>query len=132
MFTFATAENLHAKFTEFYEAGKPTAAVCHGAAVLRYARLSTGEPLVAGRTVTGFANIEEDFSDQAMWAAGAIPHGTHFTPWRIEDELRGLGANYVQAGLWKGFAIRDGNLITGQQNFSCGETAEVIMQPVGL
>src|SRR6202051_1837485 len=46
MFTFATAENLHAKFAEFYEAGKLTAALCHGVAVLRYARLSNGQPLV--------------------------------------------------------------------------------------
>ena len=22
-------------------------------------------------------------------------------PWRIEDELRKIGANYIQAGLWK-------------------------------
>jgi putative intracellular protease/amidase len=34
------------------------------------------------------------------------------------------GANYVQAGLWKAFANRDANLITGQQNFSHGETAK--------
>jgi putative intracellular protease/amidase len=31
--------------------------------------------------------------------------------------------NYIQAGLWRGFAVRDGNLITGQQNFSGGEFA---------
>jgi putative intracellular protease/amidase len=52
-------------------------------------------------------------------------------PWRIEDEVRKLGANYVQAGLWKGFAIRDGNLVTGQQNFSGGEVARVILEAVG-
>src|SRR5262244_21117 len=34
MFTFETAENLHAKFVEFYEAGKLTAALCHGVAIL--------------------------------------------------------------------------------------------------
>jgi putative intracellular protease/amidase len=38
-----------------------------------------------------------------------FPIGT--TPWRIEDELKKLGANYIQAGLWRGFAVRDGNLI---------------------
>jgi hypothetical protein len=43
-------------------------------------------------------------------------------PWRIEDELKALGANYIQAGLWRGFAVRDGNLVTGQQNFSGGDT----------
>ena len=52
-------------------------------------------------------------------------------PWRIEDELKKAGANFVQAGLFKGFAIRDGNLITGQQNFSGGETADLIIQALG-
>jgi putative intracellular protease/amidase len=51
--------------------------------------------------------------------------------WRIEDELRKLGANYIQAGLWKGFAVRDGNLLTGQPNFSGGETAQLIIETLG-
>ena len=33
-------------------------------------------------------------------------------------KLHRIGANFVHAGLWRPFAIRDGNLITGQQNFS--------------
>jgi putative intracellular protease/amidase len=131
MFTFERAENLQRKFVEFYEAGKLTAALCHGTAILRYATLSNGEPLVKGRTVTGFANVEEDFADQATWDAGALEPGTHVMPWRIEDELRKLGANYVQAGLWKGFAIRDGNLVTGQQNFSGAEVASAVLDAVG-
>jgi putative intracellular protease/amidase len=52
-------------------------------------------------------------------------------PWRIEDELKKLGANYIQAGLWRAFALRDGNLITGQQNFSGAETAEKIIAAFG-
>jgi hypothetical protein len=36
-----------------------------------------------------------------------------------------------QAALWKGFAIRDGNLITGQQNFSGSEIAEALMLALG-
>jgi putative intracellular protease/amidase len=52
-------------------------------------------------------------------------------PWRIEDELKALGANFIQAGLWKGFAIRDGNLITGQQNFSGSETARLLIETLG-
>jgi putative intracellular protease/amidase len=131
MFTFETATNLHRKFVEFYEAGKVTAALCHGTAVLRYTTRSNGEPLVDGKTVTGFADVEEDFADQAMWDAGALPRDAHVMPWRIEDALRELGANYIQAGLWKGFAIRDGNLITGQQNFSGGETAQLIIETLG-
>jgi putative intracellular protease/amidase len=131
MFTFEQAQNLQRKFVEFYETGKVTAALCHGVAVLRYARLSNGDPLVRGKTVTGFANIEEDFADQSVWDMGLLAKDIHVMPWRIEDELKALGANYVQAGLWRGFAIRDGNLITGQQNFSGGETAELILESLG-
>jgi putative intracellular protease/amidase len=131
MFTFESAQNLHRRFVEFYQSGRLTAALCHGVAVLRYARLASGEPLVHGRTVTGFANVEEDFSDRAAWDMGLVGRGQHFMPWRIEDELKALGANYVQAGLWKGFAIRDGNLVTGQQNFSGGETAQLIVETLG-
>jgi putative intracellular protease/amidase len=131
MFTMEKATNLHAKFAEFFEAGKIAAALCHGVAVLRYATLSNGDPLVEGRTVTGFTNIEEDFVDEAVWSAGELPRGTHVMPWRIEDEMNKLGANYIQAGLWRGFAIRDGNLITGQQNYSGAETADVIVRALG-
>ena len=45
--------------------------------------------------------------------------------------LKRLGADYIQAGLWKGFAVRDGNLVTGQQNFSGGETAQLIIETLG-
>jgi putative intracellular protease/amidase len=131
MFTFDKADNLHRKFAEFFESGKVTCAMCHGTAVLRYTRLSNGEPLVAGKTVTGFANVEEGYADQAVWDSGALPRDKHVMPWRIEDELKGLGANYIQAGLWKGFAIRDGNLVSGQQNFSGTETAQLMIQTLG-
>src|SRR5262249_47261572 len=116
MFTFEDAAALGAKFVEFHETGKIACALCHGVAVLRYARRTNGEPLVRGKTVTGFANVEEDFADEAVWGMNLLPRDKHLMPWRIEDELKRLGANYVQAGLWRGFAVRDGNLITGQQN----------------
>lgn len=131
MFTFETATGLHRVFAAFYEAGKVAAALCHGTAILRFARLSNGEPLVKGKTVTGFANVEEDFADEAVWSMGLLAKDRHVVPWRIEDELKALGANYVQAGLWKSFAIRDGNLITGQQNFSGAETADLVIRALG-
>ena len=131
MFTFKEATDLHKKFVEFYESGKVAAALCHGVAVLAYAKLSTGEYLAKGKTVTGFANAEEDFADNAVWNYGMLPRDKHVMPWRIEDELKKLGANYLQAGMWRGFAIRDGNLITGQQNFSGEETARRIVEALG-
>jgi putative intracellular protease/amidase len=122
MFTFDRALDLQRKFAAFYEAGKVTCAMCHGVALLRYVKLSNGEPLVKGKTVTGFANVEEDFADNAVWSMKLLSRDKHVMPWRVEDEMKKLGANYIQAGLWRGFAVRDGNLVTGQQNFSGGET----------
>lgn len=131
MFTFEHAKDLQAKFVAFYEKGKIACALCHGTAILRYAKLSSGEYLAKGKTVTGFANVEEDFADNAVWSLNLLSRDKHVMPWRIEDELKKLGANYVQAGLWRGFAIRDGNLITGQQNFSGEETARLLLDTLG-
>jgi len=131
MFTFEKASDLHKKFVEFYEAGKIACALCHGVSLLRYAKLSNGEYLAKGRTVTGFTNGEEDYADNAVWEMKLLPRDQHVMPWRIEDELKKIGANYVQAGAWKGFAIRDGNLITGQQNFSGSETAALVIETLG-
>jgi putative intracellular protease/amidase len=131
MFTFEHATALHAKFVEFYEAGKIACALCHGVAVLRYAKLRNGNYLAEGKTLTGFANVEEDFADNAVWSMGLLPRDKHVMPWRIENEMKRIGANYIQYGLWRAFAVRDGNLITGQQNFSGSETARLLMHALG-
>lgn len=131
MFTFGEATELHHKFAAFYDAGKIACALCHGVAVLRYARSASGELIAKGKVVTGFTNAEEDFADNAVWSYGLLPRDKHLMPWRIEDELTAAGATFVQGGLWRSFAIRDGNLITGQQNFSGGETARLIIEALG-
>ncbi len=131
MFTFEGERTLVETFEAFHRAGKVAAALCHGTAVLAYAKAPDGSPLVKGKTVTGFANVEEDFADHAVWSYGLLPRDTHVMPWRIEDRLRELGANFVQAGLWRSFAIRDGNLVTGQQNFSGEATARLVLEAIG-
>jgi putative intracellular protease/amidase len=131
MFTFDRAVTLQRKFVDFYEAGKVACALCHGVSLLRYTKLSNGTFLAAGKTLTGFANVEEDYADNAVWSMNLLPRDTHVMPWRIEDELKRLGANYIQAGLWRGFAVRDGNLVTGQQNFSGAETAQKVIEALG-
>ncbi len=89
---------------------------------------ANGEYLASGKSVTGFANVEEDYADNAVWSMNLLLREKHVMPWRIEDELRKIGANYMQAGLRRGFAVRDGNLVTGQQNFSPLETADVLVR----
>ncbi len=131
MFNFEAATDLHAKFVEFYAASKIAAALCHGVAILNYAKLPNGEYLANGKTVTGFANCEEDFADQAVGNYNLLPRGRHLMPWRIEDQMKPIGANFTQVGLWREYAVRDGNLITGQQNFSGAQTARLIIESLG-
>jgi putative intracellular protease/amidase len=96
MFTFDKETVLLKKFVEFYEKGKIACALRHGVAILKYAKLSNGEYLAKGKTVTGFANVEEDLADNAVWSMKMLPRDKHLMPWRIEDEMRRIGANYVE------------------------------------
>jgi len=52
-------------------------------------------------------------------------------PFRTEDEARRRGANDVQAGLFKAFAVRDMNLITGRQQYSGRKVAELVIESLG-
>lgn len=54
-------------------------------------KLSNGEPLVAGKPITGFANSEDDFADQSIREMGTLPPDRHGMPWHIDDELKGAG-----------------------------------------
>ena len=53
-------------------------------------------------------------------------------PFPIEDELKERGANYVPGGLFKAFAVRDGRLITGQQQYSARKVAEMLIEAIGV
>ncbi len=123
MFTFRDNEDVHDVLRTFYESKRVTAALCHGVAALVDLRLSGGGFAVAGKTVTGFANVEEEYGDAYV--------GKHIMPWRVEDALKERGANYVQAGLFKPFAVRDGNLITGQQQYSGAAAARLVIETLG-
>src|SRR4029450_8585470 len=65
MFRFLKNEDLKRTIAAFYEAEKPTALLCHGVSALIDVQLSDGTYLAEGKTVTGFANVEEDYSDKA-------------------------------------------------------------------
>lgn len=121
MYTFRGNTELQKLFVSFYEAGKPTAAVCHSTTLLLEARKSNGELLVEGKTWTGFANAEEDFADQAV--------GQKIQPYRIEEEARKLeGTTFKVAAPFASYAIQDGNLITGQQQNSGAAAAELVVE----
>jgi putative intracellular protease/amidase len=89
-----------------------------------------GSPLIRGKIFTGFSNMEEDDADEMTWAMGALPRGKHIMPWRIEDEVKHLGGVLTHY-LWRGNAVRDGNVIGGQQQFSGGDVGELVVKAIG-
>lgn len=124
MFTYRDREDVHDAIRHFYQSEKPTAIYCHGTAALVDLKLSDGSYLVEGRTVTGFSNLEEDYSDKFA--------GQTVMPFRVEDALNERGANYVQGGLFKAFTVRDGRLITGQQQYSGRKVAQMLIEALGV
>jgi putative intracellular protease/amidase len=124
MFTYRDCEDLKAAIIHFYETERPTAALCHGTCVLLDIKTADGRDLIEGKTMTGFTNVEEDYSDAAM--------GQKVMPFRIEDEAKARGANFIGGGLLRAFAVRDGNLITGQQQYSGAKVAALVIEALGV
>ncbi|QJR36849.1 type 1 glutamine amidotransferase domain-containing protein [Gemmatimonas groenlandica] len=124
MFTFRGHSALQSLIAAFYEAGKVVAVVCHGTCLLLETRLSTGELLVRGKTWTGFATSEEQFADHLV--------GMRIQPFWIEDEARAIaGTNFVVDQPFREFAVRDGRLITGQQQYSGAAAARLVIETLG-
>lgn len=124
MFTFRGNEKMQKLVAAFYEAGKVTALVCHGTCLLLETKLSNGELLVKGKTWTGFANSEEKFADNFV--------GKRIQPFWIEDEARKIeGTNFVVDQQFREFAVRDGLLVTGQQQFSGAIAAKLVIEALG-
>lgn len=124
MFTFRENAKIQKLVASFYEAGKITAIVCHATCVLLETRLSTGALLVAGKTWTGFANSEEKFADDFV--------GQRLQPFWIEDEARRIeGTNFVVDQRFREFAVRDGLLVTGQQQYSGAAAARLVIEALG-
>jgi putative intracellular protease/amidase len=101
---------------DFYNAGKPVAAVCHAPGVLRKV-MYQGDPLVKGKRVTGFANSEEEAVQL-----------TKVVPFLVEDELKRLGGLYEKAPDWQSFSIVDGRLVTGQNPASSTAAAKALLK----
>jgi len=120
MWDLAESPDSIALLESFYNSGKPIALVCHSPGVLRHV-MYQGEPLVKGKSVTGFTNGEE----QEMQL-------TKVVPFLVEDELLRLGAVFEKMRNWEPFSIVDGRLITGQNPASSTSAAQALMKSFAL
>ncbi|MEE1664259.1 type 1 glutamine amidotransferase domain-containing protein [Streptomyces sp. WAC07094] len=96
--------------------GKPLAVVCHAPAAMLATRMHGMSPF-AGYKVTAFTNEEEE-------AVGLAPRAR----WLLEDELRGLGVEFMRGEKWKPYTVVDRTLYTGQNPASAAVLAERLLK----
>lgn len=97
-------------------AGRPVAAVDHGVAGL-LAPGAGGGAFAAGRRVTGPTDAEEH-------AAGR----DGFVPFSLEGRLREAGARFEAKGMFLENTLRDGALVTAQNQNSAGAAVGLLIE----
>ena len=121
LITFKDDKKLHQFVADFYEKGKVVGLICHGTALLLWTKLSDGTLLADGKTWTGFSDAEEELSNKSA--------GFKINEYTIETEARkNPKTKFEAAGPLEPFAIRDGRLITGQQQNSSLLFSKLIME----
>ena len=74
-----------------------------------------------GKRVNSFTDAEE--------AAAGL---TQVVPFPLETRLRELGGQFEGAPNWQAYAVRDGQLITGQNPQSSARVAQYVLEALGL
>ncbi|MDV2080639.1 type 1 glutamine amidotransferase domain-containing protein [Marinobacter xestospongiae] len=121
MWDFPDDERLQDLAEAIYAEGGVIAAVCHGVAGLVNLEDEQGQPLIQGRTITGFSNTEEFFSGVKSQV-----------PFFLEDELVLKGARYDKSWMpFKSYVLADGRIITGQNPSSARAVAEQLVAQLG-
>ena len=113
----ATNEDFAKLSATHYENGGILAAVCHGPGALLPITLSTGEKLLASKSVTGFTREEE------------IDYGTLAdVPFILEESLARSAARYSKVQPWGVFVVEDERVITGQNPSSARAVGEALVK----
>ncbi len=119
-YDIATSDVLGDKISEANAQDILLGAVCHGALGFRLATEIDGKPLVEGKKITGVTDKQVD------------ELGINITPYHPEEELRKQNANFVSNTGWRDFFATyvavDGNIVTGQNQNSSGETAQTLLK----
>jgi putative intracellular protease/amidase len=124
MYTFRADQRVKDLVGRFIGDGRIAAVVCHATCVLLDATTPDGDLVVAGRTWTGFANSEEAYADEFV--------GQRIQPFWIQDEAAKIkGTSFIVQGRFRPHAVRDGNLVTGQQQYSGAAAAQLVIDALG-
>ena len=118
MFDFLNCTDLQNITSKMFENGKIVASVCHGYCGLLNVKLSNGDYLIKGRTLTGFSYLEEKLAGVA-----------NKIPYNVEQEAISRGAIYKKRAIpFLPHVKVDGNLVTGQNPGSAKLTAKHVLE----
>jgi putative intracellular protease/amidase len=117
MWDFPNDVTLSSIAASIYEREGIVGAVCHGPAGLVNIRLSNGEFLVKGKTLSAFTDSEEE--SQKL---------TDVVPFLLESKLRERGANVITAPNFQANVQVSERLVTGQNPASSNGMAEAIVE----
>ncbi|KAK0654832.1 class I glutamine amidotransferase-like protein [Cercophora newfieldiana] len=105
-----------------WDNGGIVSSVCHGPAVFHdLVDTATGEPLIKGKTITGFTTEAE-----------TVMHlQDELKSWKtplVEETAEAMGAIYKRSsGVWDDYHVVDGQLVTGQNPASATSTAKAVV-----
>lgn len=114
------SEALGQKISEAHAEGILLGSVCHGALGFQMATEVDGKPLAEGKTMTAVTDKQ------------VKELGIEITPLHPETELRKQNADFVSNTAFRDFFATyvavDGNIVTGQNQNSSGETAQTLLR----
>jgi putative intracellular protease/amidase len=122
-FDLGQSDELGARVSRAYAAGRVIGGICHGPLGLLKAKAPNGEPLVKGRRITAVTDLQ------------VKQLGVSITPLHPESALRAVGADFecVHHPVRDFFAnhyVADGDLITGQNQNAGPMVARLMMARV--
>ncbi len=121
MFDFPESEGVQKAAKHIYRSGGIVSAICHGSSALINVLDDRGENIIAGKSITGFSNLEE-----------LIIRKTKLMPFKLQDEISAKGATFVKALLpFLSRVVVSENIITGQNPASAKNLGKAVATAVG-
>ncbi|HEL1616031.1 TPA: type 1 glutamine amidotransferase domain-containing protein [Streptococcus suis] len=116
MWDFPESVEIAELASQIYQNGGLVTAVCHGVAGLLPIKDEAGQPLIAGKVITGFTNQEEELNGTA-----------DLVPFLTETALREKGAKVEIGTAFSPVVRQDDRILTGQNPQSARALGQAVV-----
>lgn len=116
MWDFPENQELQSLAYSIYRQGGYLTSVCHGIAGLLNIQDEHGNYLITGKKITGFTTAEEILAGKKS-----------LVPFLNQEVAKTRGAKFSKKRFYSEYAVKDGQLITGQNPFSVRAVAKLLL-----